>query len=172
MRMMRFEFTATVKSLSPGISLEPANVRRQFFQELQEIVPELTELCRRRIASYFPADYSVFVRIALAPDTGGIRFVIWIDDPTIRWPAGLLARRAWKLSVPVLAHAVSDAFAERLQGVQVIVDRQAARITALAPRRIWSDPVVMTVMAAAASAVAILYVLPPVVTRVLTLAGY
>lgn len=167
MRLLRIELTGHFQSSSPSVSLESEPVRAQLLREIEHLGPELAEGCRQRVASYFPSDYTVFVRMVPDIERAGARFLVWIDDPTIGWPAGLLARRAWKLSVPVLSHALADAFASRLNGVRLVVDRDRARIVSLAPRRLWSDPLVLFITAATCAVLTMTVVIPLIRDRLL-----
>ena len=171
MRVLRIELRASLRANGPSVRFEDEDVRRQFYHEMDGLIPELTETSRKRIASYFPADYSVFVRITFEPATNTANILIWFDDPTIRWPAGLLARRAWKLSVPVLSHALSETFEQRIQGVAMHFERTNARIISLAPMRIWSDPIVLTIGVFGATTLFWLYGLPLVLTKIAGTAG-
>ena len=166
MRVLRIELRALLRANSPSVRFDDEDVQRQFHQELDGLIPELTELSRRRIASYFPADYSVFVRITHEPAGNTANILVWVDDPTIRWPAGLLARRAWKLSVPVLSHALSDTFEQRIDGVSLQFERSNARITSLAPMRFWSDPVVLIIGVFVLTTLLWLYGMPFLLTRI------
>jgi hypothetical protein len=166
MRILRFELLGRLKATHPGIKLESQDVRQQFHREMEGLITELTEAMRKRIAAYLPADYSIFVRMVLPPTGEATIVMVWVDDPTIRWPAGLLSRRAWKLSVPVLSHAISETFAERIQGVALSIDRRDARVSSYAPMRIWSDPLFGIFAAGSLVTLFWLYVFPLIVTKV------
>jgi len=165
MRVLRIELRATLVANNPSVRFDTEGVHRQFYEEMAGLIPELTEVSRKRIASLFPSDYSVFVRMTLQPEADSANIRIWVDDPTIRWPAGLLARRAWKLSVPVLSHALSDTFEQRIQGISMQIERSNACITSLAPMRIWSDPVVLIFGIFGLTTVFWLYLLPMAIAR-------
>jgi hypothetical protein len=165
-RILRIQLNGQLRPTHPGIKLENKDVRQQFCKEMDGLLTELTEAIRKRIASYFPEDYSVFVRFLMAPESDSAKVLVWVDDPTIRWPAGLLSRRAWKLSVPVLAHAVSEAFAERIQGIALDIDRSHSRVSSLAPMRFWSDPFVIGIGVTALVSAAWLYFVPIVATKI------
>jgi len=171
MRVLRIELRASLRATSPSVRLEDEDVQRQFHHELDGLIPELTETSRRRISSYFPTEYSVFVRIMHETAANTAKILVWVDDPTIRWPAGLLARRAWKLSVPVLSHALSDTFEQRIDGVYLKFERSNARIASLAPMRIWSDPVALIIAVFALTTLFWLYGLPLLLTKVLSTAA-
>ena len=145
MRLLRIDLRGQLRPTDQSFNLDTEGVRPQLYHELETMLPDLTELTRRRIATYFPPEYTVFVRHSFDQKTDSGRLDIWVDDPTISWPAGLLARRAWKLSVPILAHVASETFAERIQGVALLIDRSKTRIASLAPARLWSDPIVVAV---------------------------
>jgi hypothetical protein len=166
MRILRIQLNGHLRPTHPGIKLENKDVRQQFRKEMDALLTELTEAIRKRIASYLPEDYSVFVRFLLAEDTASAKVLVWVDDPTIRWPAGLLSRRAWKLSVPVLSHAISESFAERIQGIALDVERSQARVSSFAPMRIWSDPLIIGLSAAALASALSFYFLPIVLTKI------
>jgi len=160
MRILRIELRGQLRSTNPNVRLDSEEVRGQFYHEMDGLIPDLSELSRKRIASYFPADYSVYVRMTVQPDVDAVKILIWVDDPTISWPAGLLARRAWRLSVPVLSHALIETFEQRIQGVSMQIERSSARITSLAPMRFWSDPIVLTLSVFALTTILWLYLMP------------
>ena len=145
MRIIKLDLPATFRSSDPEISLVSDEIRKQFFVELQRMDQELSEYVRLRAAGYLPPTYSVFVRTQLQPEKTGTLTQLWIVDPTIRWPVGLLTRSAWKLFVPILSHVVRDTVMERFQGVEVEMREKDARVTVLAPTRSWNDPVILSV---------------------------
>jgi hypothetical protein len=69
---------------------------------LDALKEELGESVRRRAVDYFPSGYTVFVRFFFWIDDNRAKVILWIDDPTVAWPSGLLARRAWRLSIPIV----------------------------------------------------------------------
>lgn len=146
MRMIKMELIAKVRSDDSNISLVSDDLRSMLFQELEAMDAEITDAVRQRASSYFPTDYSVFARTNL--DSGGSAAIteLWVVDPTIRWPFGLLTRSAWKLLAPMLAHVVEDAFEARLQNVSFDIDPKTIRITVLTPTRTWRDPVILSVL--------------------------
>jgi hypothetical protein len=166
MRILRIQLSGRLRPTHRGIKLENKDVRRQFHREMEALLPELTEAIRKRIASYFPEDYSVFVRFLMAEESDSAKVLVWLDDPTIRWPAGLLSRRAWKLSVPVLAHAIREAFAERIEGIALDFKRSASRVSSLAPMRIWSDPVMIGLGVTVLVSAVWFYFVPTVLTKI------
>ena len=82
----------------------------------------------------------------------------WIDDPAVAGMSGLLARRAWKLSVPILSHVFREAVQDRLQTLTVAVDDGKARIASYAPMRGWYSPLAIAAGVAVLSAIYWLYV--------------
>lgn len=171
MRLLRIEMRAHLQPTNAHMKIETADLRERLHQELSALIPEISEQSRQRIASYFPGDYSVFVRMVPDPETNTVKVLIWVDDPTIRWPAGLLARRAWKLSVPVLAHAVSETFDQRFQGIAMQIDRTQARVSSFAPVRIWNDPLFLAAFSFVAASALWLYLVPITVERLVGVAG-
>ncbi|MGH6816140.1 MAG: hypothetical protein ACREC6_10570 [Hyphomicrobiaceae bacterium] len=153
MRILKIEMKATLQSNDPQISLGSDVLREQLFREMNGLRYELGERIRQRAAAYFPPEYSVFVRIAFARQESTATIHMWIEDPTIGWPAGLLARRAWKLSVPILAHVVKDTFQAGVQNVEMQITDGDASITAFAPTRGWLDPIVLTTLVVVASSI-------------------
>jgi hypothetical protein len=145
MRVIKIDLPASMSPVDPELSLVSDEIRNQLFKELAEIDTEMSEVVRQRARSYFPEDYSVFVRTILLPDRVGISTELWIVDPNIRWPAGLLTRSAWRLFVPIFAHAVQDAMSSRMPGVKFHMREKDARVTVLAPTRTFKDPVVLLV---------------------------
>jgi len=100
------------------------------------------------------------VRTQLMPEKTGAVTQLWIVDPTVRWPAGLLTRSAWKLFVPLLSHVVRDTTVERFSGVEVDMQERDARVTVLAPTRSWRDPVILTVVVFALTTLLWLFAVP------------
>lgn len=148
MRILKIQLPATFRSTNPDIVLGTNELSRWLFQELEGMRSDLVDAIRSRVAAYFPAYYEVFVRLQLDPQAQEVRIIVWVDDPKIRWPAGLLARRAWGLSVPILAYVAHDTFSERLEHVELVVDEAKARVDAFAPARFWMDPLVLTIAVA------------------------
>ena len=165
MRVFKIDLPATLVSLDPNVDLTVDSVRQQLFGELEALDGELGEDMRQRIAAYFPPGYTVFVRTHFPPGALQSLITVWIDDPTIRWPSGLFARRAWTLSIPILAHIVKEALESRLPSVRVDVHERKARIVSLAPARGWLDPVILAALVALLSAGLWLYAYPWVVAR-------
>ena len=144
MRIIKLDLPATYRSADPEISLVSDEIRKQLFNELKRMDYEITEFVRQRAAGYLPPNYAVFVRTQLKPERTGAVTELWIVDPTVRWPAGLLTRSAWKLFVPILSNVVRDTTMERFRGVEVDMQEQDARVSVLAPTRSWRDPVILT----------------------------
>jgi hypothetical protein len=145
MRVIKIDLPASMSPADPELSLASDEIRNQLFRELASLDSEISEVVRQRARSYFPDDYSVFVRTLLAPDRVGTSTELWIVDPNIRWPAGLLTRSAWRLFIPIFAHVVREAMASRMPGVKFSMKEQDARITVLAPTRSYKDPVFVVV---------------------------
>ncbi|GBF28270.1 hypothetical protein MnTg02_03334 [bacterium MnTg02] len=144
MRILRIDLPASLKSNNAQINLSSGAVREQFRREMDSLKDELSEIIRHRASAYFPSDYTVYVRISFLPETNGAKTIIWVDDPNVRWPAALFARRAWALSIPILSHIIKETFEERVQSVSMQIDDKKARITSFAPIRGWNDPVILT----------------------------
>jgi hypothetical protein len=106
---------------------------------------ELAENVRQRAATYFPPEFTVFVRFAFFTEDNRARVTLWIDDPTVSWPSGLFARRAWRLLVPMVTHVVRESFEARVQSIRIDIDEKKARVASLAPARVWNDPVILAV---------------------------
>ena len=133
MRVIKIDLPATLRSADQGVTLASDEIRDQLFRELKSMDYELSELVRQRASGYFPPSYSVFVRTQLLPDTIGTRTELWVVDPTIRWPAGLLTRSAWRLFVPVLAHIVKEETMQRFPTLEVDMTEKDARVSVRAP---------------------------------------
>jgi hypothetical protein len=166
MRVIKIELPATLGSSDPSISLASDELREQLFREMQAADPEISDRIRQRALSYFPESYSVFVRTHFAPDRAGTVTELWIVDPTIRWPAGLLARSAWRLFIPIMAHAVRDSIAGHFDKLNVEIKEKDARITVLVPTRGWRDPVILSVAVLVLTSLYWLLVHPMVVRAV------
>jgi hypothetical protein len=145
MRVIKIDLPASMSPVDPELSLISDEIRDQLFRELAEVDTEVNETVRQRARSYFPEAYSVFVRTLLLPDRVGISTELWIVDPTIRWPAGLLTRSAWRLFVPIFTHVVRDAMSSRMPGVKFHMREQDAKVTVLAPTRTYKDPMLLVI---------------------------
>jgi hypothetical protein len=146
MRILKIELPAILASIDPDVSLTSDLLRDQLRRELDALKDDLGEDVRRRATAYFPSDYTMFVRFFFSVEDYRARVIVWIDDPTVHWPSGLFARRAWRLSVPIMAHIVKEAFGTRIKSIGFDIDEKKARVTSLAPARGWLDPVILTVM--------------------------
>jgi hypothetical protein len=122
----------------------------------------VAERIRAKAMVYLPADYTVFVRVDFVREGNRVQVVFWIDDPAVSGVSGLLARRAWRLSLPILSHVVREAMAERLQTLLVEVDESKAKVAAFAPARTWYSPGVIALVVAGLSALYWLYAHPGV----------
>lgn len=160
MRIIKLDLPATYRSADPEISLVSDEIRKQLFKELERMDYEISEYIRQRASGYLPSNYSVFVRTQQRPEKTGAVTELWIVDPTVRWPAGLLTRSAWKLFVPLLSHVVRDTTLERFQGVEVEMQEKDARVTVLAPTRSWRDPVILSLAVFTLTTALWLYVVP------------
>lgn len=146
MRVIRMELIAIVRSDDKSISVASDDLRKILFQQLESMDLEITDIIRQRASSYLPASYSVFVRTHLEPEGSIATTELWIVDPTIRWPFGLLTRSAWKILAPLLAHVVRESFQSRLQNVSLDVNPKSIKVTALTPTRTWRDPVLLSIL--------------------------
>ena len=143
MRVIKIDLPASMSPVDPELSLASGEIRDQLFRELAALDSEINEVVRQRARSYFPDAYSVFVRTLLLPDRVATSTELWIVDPTVRWPAGLLTRSAWRLFIPIFAHIVRDAMSSRMPGIKFNLRDQDGRITVLAPTRSYKDPVIL-----------------------------
>jgi hypothetical protein len=146
MRVIRMELIAKLRSEDKSISLASDELRKILFQQLESMDLEITDVIRQRASSYLPANYSVFARTHLEPEGSVATTELWIVDPTIRWPFGLLTRSAWKLLAPLLAHVVRESFESRLQNVSLDVDPNNIKVMALTPTRTWRDPMLLSIL--------------------------
>jgi hypothetical protein len=145
MRVIKIDLPAVLSSSDPEVTLASDEIRKQLFRELAALDYELSEAVRQRASSYFPQAYSVFARTRLKPEKVGTVTELWVVDPNIRWPAGLLTRRAWQLFIPVLSNLVRETMEQRLTGVSVGMQETDASVTVLAPTRTWRDPLVVAI---------------------------
>ncbi|MGI9523619.1 MAG: hypothetical protein ACR2PG_18460 [Hyphomicrobiaceae bacterium] len=144
MRVIKIELPASPRALDDTVSLSSSDVRHQLYQELAAIEAEVSELVKQKGRSYFPENYSVFTRSHFDETRNSVTTELWVVDPTIRWPAGLLARSAWKLFIPIMVHVVEDAYSQRLVGATLGVRERDASITVFAPTRGWRDPIILS----------------------------
>jgi hypothetical protein len=152
MRILKFELPATLASIDPDISLASDVLREQLHRELDALKDQLAEQVRQRAIPYFPSDYTVFVRFLFGVGEDRARVILWIEDPTVRWPSGLLARRAWKLSIPIVTHIVKEVFEARVKSIRMDIYERKVRVSSLAPVRGWLDPLLLTVVVTAINA--------------------
>jgi hypothetical protein len=160
MRIFKIELPATLTSVDPDISLASDPLREQLRRELDALTHELGENVRQRAATYFPPEFTVFVRFAFFTDDSRAKVTLWIDDPTVRWPGGLFARRAWRLLVPIVIHIVRETFEARVRSIRMEIDEKRARVASLAPARVWNDPVILAAIVTLLGAVYWLLVHP------------
>ncbi len=147
MRVIKIDLPAVLGSADPEVTLASTEIRAQLFRELAAMDYDLSESVRQRASTYFPQTYTVFARTRLKPEKIGTVTELWVVDPDVRWPAGLLARRAWQLFIPVLGNLVRETIEQRLTAVTVDMQEKDASVTVLAPTRTWRDPVVVAVAA-------------------------
>ncbi len=171
MRVIKIELPAALTAADPNISLASDDIRAQLFKELKALDTELSETVRQKAKAYFPESYSVFVRTLLSPDKVTTTSELWIVDPNIGWPAGLLTRRAWALFIPILAHVVREAMSSRFEGVNFEMKEDAAKITVLAPARAWHDPIVVGLAVLALTTLFWVYVYPILTPSLATITG-
>jgi len=146
MRVIKIVLPAVPRALDDSVSLSSTEIRTQLYNELKSLDGEISELVKAKAQAYFPQHYSVFTRSHLDDVRNVVTTELWVVDPTIRWPAGLLTRSAWLLFIPVMGHVVRDAYAERITGAAVDVREDEAAITVLAPTRGWRDPIILSGM--------------------------
>ena len=152
MRILKIELPAALASMDPDISLASNVLREQLYRELDALKDNLAEEVRQRAIPYFPSDYTVFVRFFFWVGENRVRVILWIEDPTVHWPSGLLARRAWKLSIPMVTHIVKEVFEARVKSIRMDINERKVRVLSLAPVRGWFDPLVLTVVVTAINA--------------------
>ena len=145
MRVIKIDLPASLTPVDPEISLASDEIRAQLYQELANLDTQINEDVRERARSYFPETFSVFVRTMPDPTRVGVSTQLWIVDPNIRWPAGLLTRSAWRLFIPIFAHVVGEAMKQQLPGVKFQIREKDAKISVLAPTRSFKDPVLLVI---------------------------
>ena len=143
MRILKIELAGVLQPRSEGMNLESDAVQIQLYRELDQLSTEIAERIRLKAIAYLPAEYAVFVRVAFERAGNKAFATFWIDDPSVSGVSGLLARRAWKLSIPILSHVFREAVQERLQTLSVDVADSKARIGSFAPTRAWQNPIVV-----------------------------
>lgn len=143
MRILKLDLPGRLHALGPDLQLDDPAVQARLYPELDKISGELGDRIRFKAKAYLPRGYTLFSRVAFEPDGHRVRVTMWIDDPTVTGFAGLLARRAWQLSVPIMAHIVREAAQERLQTLAIEIDEEKSRVFAFAPSRAWSNPIIL-----------------------------
>ena len=171
MRILKIELPGVLHAKSADLNLDDPAVQTRLYRELDALKAELAERIRAKAGVYLPPGYTQFVRVAFEPQGNKVRVMVWIDDPTVSGFSGLLARRAWQLSVPILSHVVREAVQERLQTLAVEVDEAKAKVSAFAPARAVYSPVVVAVMVALLSSIYWLYAHGALVTALQRSAG-
>ena len=158
MRIVKIELPGVLHAKSADLKLDDPAVRTRLLRELEGLRNDLADRIRAKASVYLPPNYTPFVRVAFDPNgTLAARVVVWIDDPTVTGVSGLLARRAWQLSVPILAHVVREAVQERLQTLAIEVDEARAKVSAFAPARAIYSPAAIALIVAVLSALYWLY---------------
>ena len=158
MRIVKIELPGLLHAKDAGLNLDDPTVCARLMRELDGLRGELADRIRAKAAVYLPPTYTPFVRVAFDPQGApAARVVVWIDDPTVTGVSGLLARRAWQLSVPILAHIVREAVQERLQTLAIEVDESRAKVSAFAPARGYTSPAAIALAVALLSALYWLY---------------
>lgn len=151
MRILKIHVTGVLRSMQPAVDLGQEPVKAQLFRDLEALRYELGERIRAKAMSYLPPHYAIFVRVTFEPAGNKAIATFWIDDPTVSGVNGLLARRAWKLSTPILSHVVREAFQERLQTFALEVDDSKAKVESFAATRGWYSAPILVLMAIAAT---------------------
>lgn len=151
MRILKIELLGILQPKSEGLDLASEAVQAQLYRELDALRLDLADRMRARAAIYLPGDYSVFVRVDFERTGNKVHATFWIDDPAVSGVTGLLARRAWSLSVPILSHVFREAVQERLQTLTVAVQDNKPRISAFAPARAWYSPLAIAAAMALAT---------------------
>jgi hypothetical protein len=157
MRILKIELPGVLHPKAAGLDLTQDAVQTQLFRELEGLKADLSERIRAKAAVYLPPGYTLFVRVGFERLGNKATAVFWIDDPTVNGMSGVLARRAWKLSVPILSHIFREAVQERLQTLAVEVDEGHARVAAFAPTRAYYSPLAVAGAVAVLSAIYWLY---------------
>jgi hypothetical protein len=160
MRILKIRLSGLLKSSQPGVDLDAEPIRAQLFRDLESLRFELAERIRSKALGYLPEPYSVFVRVSFEPSAKRMVATFWIDDPAVSGMSGILARRAWKLSLPILAHVFREAVQERLQTFSIDVEDGRSKIEAFAATRGWYSPPVLAVLAVTLTSLFWIYGLP------------
>lgn len=160
MRVIRVELPALLRTRDPGLSLASEEIRAALFRQLASIEYELSEAIRHNASGYFPATFSVFVRMRLDPEKIQLTSEFWVVDPSSSWPQGLLTRRAWRLFVPLLAHIARETIEQRVPEVMVDINEKAAKVGAFATARAWRDPIILGTAVCLLTTVIWLWVFP------------
>jgi hypothetical protein len=160
MRILKIRLSGVLRSSQPGVDLDQEQVRSQLFRDLEALRYELGERIRVKAVGYLPQTYSVFVRVTFEPTYKRIVATYWIDDPSVSGFDGILARRAWRLSLPILGHVFREAIQERLQTFQLDLEDNRAKIDSFAASRAWQSPPVIALLAIAATSLIWFYALP------------
>jgi hypothetical protein len=171
MRVIKIELPAVLSAADTNISLASEEIRNQLFRELKALDTELSEVVRQKAKTYFPESYSVFVRTLLSPEKSGTTTEMWIVDPNIRWPMGLLTRRSWTLFIPILAHVAKEAMTTRFEGIVFDMMDDKAKVTVLAPARAWHDPVLVGIAGLVLASLFWIYVYPLLVPAMGSVVG-
>lgn len=146
MRIIKVELPSQLHPRDPGVDFTSQDARNAIDQRLAATEYEISEHVRHRAAGYFPSNYSVFARTRWQKDQTGLVNEIWVVDPNVRWPQGLLTRRAWSLFVPVLAHVARETTEQRVPELSLAMNEKAATVTVLGPTRAWRDPVLVSLV--------------------------
>lgn len=160
MRILKIQISGVLRSLQATVDLTQEPVKQQLFRDLESLRYELGERIRAKAMNYLPPHYAIFARIGFDAASNKAIATFWIDDPSVRGFSGLLARRAWKLSTPILSHVVREAVQERLQTFTLDVDEGKTRVEAFAATRGWHSAMVLIPLAILATSAFWLFAQP------------
>lgn len=142
-RVLQIVIVGSIRPLNSQIVSASELLSGVIEREAASIEWSIGETIRQRAAAYFPAEYTVFVRVDLLDKGDGIRVVFWTATPRLRRSAAVIARRSWGMLIPIFEHVTQQGFQERLEGVRLEIVAKSTTVTSFAPRRLMTEPMVL-----------------------------
>ncbi|MBL8564306.1 MAG: hypothetical protein JNM89_01160 [Hyphomicrobiaceae bacterium] len=142
-RVLQIVLIAHVRPLNSQIASASELLQAVFQSDAAAIEWSIGETIRQRAAAYFPAEYTIFVRVDLLDRGDSARVVFWTATPRLSRSAAVFARRSWSLLLPIFEHVTLQGFQERLEGIRVEIIAKSNTVTSFAPRRLLTEPLVI-----------------------------
>ena len=147
LRVVKISLLGKIRaSASAGVSIEDVLGALFHNHGVDAVAWSIAEAIREEISDYFPPDYTTFVRVDIRPSNARTRVTLWIATPSLKWTSALIARRSWRLMVPMIEHKIGSAYERALQGATIEIEKKSVRVRAFAPRRLLTEPVLLILL--------------------------